>query len=84
MACAQWTLNSELSTTYPDKLRKLLPRSDGAFSPMRRTTGGLLVEAGRFRVRVPCHPLRDFDTPAVREVVGNPGCAKGVAACGRY
>src|ERR1039457_4412674 len=42
--------------------------------------GAPVVEAGGFGVRVPCHALRDLDTPAVRKVVRNPRGAEGVAA----
>jgi len=34
---------------------------------------------GSFRVRVPGHALRDFDAPAVRQVVRYPRCAESVA-----
>src|SRR5208282_1544568 len=39
-----------------------------------------VVKAGRLRVRVPGHLLRDLDTPAVRQVVRNPGRAESVTA----
>jgi len=39
-----------------------------------------VVKPGGFRVRVSGHALRDFDTPAVREVVRNPRGPEGVAA----
>ncbi len=40
-----------------------------------------IVKPARFRVRVPGHALGDLDSPAVGEIVRNPGGPEGVAAC---
>jgi hypothetical protein len=39
-----------------------------------------VVEAGRFSVRVTGHALRDFDAIAVRQIIGNAGRPKTMAA----
>jgi len=39
-----------------------------------------VIEARRFRVRVPSHALRDLDPPSVRQIIRNPRGAEGVAA----
>jgi hypothetical protein len=39
-----------------------------------------IIEARRFRVRVPGHALRDLDTAAIRQVIGYARGAEGVAA----
>jgi len=43
-------------------------------SPFRR-----IVKARGLRVRVPRHTLRDLDTAAIRQVIGNPRGAEGMA-----
>ncbi len=39
-----------------------------------------VIKPGGLRVRMAGHPLRHFDTSAIRQVVRNPGGAEGVAA----